>query len=169
MQIIAVLFASLATLAAANPLPLNPDSNKALVARADIVSVKCPTVNNAAEATYSVKEIEDAYNIAVGLLQPPPHYATGKPNSQGVRKQYPAYYGNYQNIPVPADCNVPDLIEWNEFPILRGKVPFGDDSNAGPDRVVFARRNNNQFTYCFTVYHQDNADGQGAGDFVQCT
>jgi hypothetical protein len=80
MQIIAVLFASLATLAAANPLPLNPDSNKALVARADIVSVKCPTVNNAAEATYSVKEIEDAYNIAVGLLQPPPHYATGKPS-----------------------------------------------------------------------------------------
>ena len=80
MQIIAVLFASLATLAAATPLPLNPDGNKALVARADIVSVKCPTVNNAAEATYSVKEIEDAYNIAVGLLQPPPHYATGKPS-----------------------------------------------------------------------------------------
>ena len=56
-------------------------------------------------------------------------------DSQGVRKQYPAYYGNYQNIPVPADCNVPYLIEWNEFPILRGKVPFVDDSNAGPDRV----------------------------------
>ena len=75
-----VTIASLATLAAATPLPLNPDGNKALVARADIVSVKCPTVNNAAEATYSVKEIEDAYNIAVGLLQPPPHYATGKPS-----------------------------------------------------------------------------------------
>ena len=100
-------------------------------------------------------------------------------DSQGVRKQYPAYYGNYQNIPVPADCNVPDLIEWNEFPILRGKVPFGDDSNAGPDRVsnsiptlflrltvlqiVLARKNDGTFTYCYTIYHKNN------GDFAQCT
>ena len=54
---------------------------------------------------------------------------------EGVRKAYPAYYGNYQMIPVPDDCNVPDLLDLREFPILRGKVPFGDDSNAGPDRV----------------------------------
>jgi len=75
MQITAVLFAALATLAAANPLP-----TKTLVVRAEIVPVTCPTVNNAAEAKYTVKEITDAYNIAVGLLQPPPHLATGKPS-----------------------------------------------------------------------------------------
>lgn len=80
MQITAVLFAALATLAAANPLPLNPDGSKALVARADIVPVTCPAVDNAAEAKYTVKEITDAYNIAKGLLQPPPHYATSKPS-----------------------------------------------------------------------------------------
>jgi len=75
MQITAVLLAAFATLAAANPLP-----SKTLVVRADIVPVTCPAVNNAAEAKYTVKEITDAYNIAKGLLQPPPHLATGKPS-----------------------------------------------------------------------------------------
>ena len=69
--------AALATLAATNPLPLGSDARKALLPRADIVEVTCPAVNNAGEVKYSVREIDDAFNIGSGLLRPPPHWVTG--------------------------------------------------------------------------------------------
>lgn len=94
-------------------------------------------------------------------------------------KEYPAYYGNFQNIALPRDCMTGDTYERNEFPILRTKVLFGEGSTPGPDRVsnsiptlflrltvlqiVLARKNDGTFTYCYTIYHKNN------GDFAQCT
>ena len=82
---------------------------------------------------------------------------------------------------MPADCDAPtagDIYGWEEFPILRGKVPFDEGSNPGPDRVsvcismlllrltvlqvIFARKNDGNFVYCYIVYHKNN------GDFDQC-
>ncbi|RYO60100.1 hypothetical protein AA0113_g7109 [Alternaria arborescens] len=78
-------------------------------------------------------------------------------------KEYPAYYGNFQNIALPRDCMTGDTYERNEFPILRTKVLFGEGSTPGPDRIVLARKNDGTFTYCYTIYHKNN------GDFAQCT
>jgi hypothetical protein len=77
MKVSFALFASFATLAVANPLPLKPDV-KTLVGRADIVSVTCPAVNGNSQTTYSTRELEEAYSTAVSLLLPPPDKAKGK-------------------------------------------------------------------------------------------
>ncbi|KAF2853132.1 hypothetical protein T440DRAFT_506006 [Plenodomus tracheiphilus IPT5] len=159
MKFTTALLISLATLSAATPLPLALNTKSALIPRADIVSVTCPMVNGNGngQVTYSVANIEEAFTIGSGTLRPPPHLIKG---SNG--KEYPAYYGNYQNIALPADCTAPDIYDQQEFPILRGKVAFGEQSNPGPDRVIFARKNDGNFVYCYTVYHQD-----GSGDFAQ--
>lgn len=101
-----------------------------------------------------------------------------------IGNKYPKYFSNFENIPLPADCTAPDVYDRQEYPILRGKVPFGDGSRAGPDRVIvcklflllrltmakviFARKNDGNFVYCYTLYHQDG-DEHGAGPFAQCT
>lgn len=77
MKLIAALSTSLAALAAANPLPVDSEAKKALSTRATIVAVTCPAVSNAGEVNYSVRNIEEAFNIGSGLLVPPPEWVTG--------------------------------------------------------------------------------------------
>jgi hypothetical protein len=77
MKFTAALFASVATLSVANPLPLESDVKHALVARADIVPTTCPMLINNAATTYSVGNIEDAFNIGSGLLVAPVHLVEG--------------------------------------------------------------------------------------------
>lgn len=78
MKFTAALYASLATFAAGNPLPLDLDVKDTLVARADIVSVTCPMVagNGNGAVTYSVANIDEAFTIGSGLLRPPPQTVT---------------------------------------------------------------------------------------------
>jgi hypothetical protein len=77
MKLTTTLLFSIATLSAANPLPPNPATNSSLVARAPIVSVKCGAVGNAAEVTYSVGNVDQAYTTGSALLLPPVHKAKG--------------------------------------------------------------------------------------------
>jgi hypothetical protein len=85
MKFITALLASLATLSAANPLPVDSAVIKALAARADIVSVTCPAVANAGASTYSTGNIDEAYTVGSGVLRPPPHLITG---SNGIPSCY---------------------------------------------------------------------------------
>jgi hypothetical protein len=78
MKFITALVTSVATLSAAKPLPVDTDVKSSLVPRADIVSVTCPTLNNANQATYSTRNIDDAFTIGSGILRmTPPDYVTG--------------------------------------------------------------------------------------------
>jgi hypothetical protein len=162
MKFIAALITSIATLSAANPLPVSSTVKSSLFARADIVAVTCPALNNANEVSYSVGNIDQAFTIGSGILRmTPPDYVTGT-NGQ----QYPRPYYNTENIALPADCQAADVIDRYEFPIRRTKTPMGEATDPGPDRVVFARVNGGtDFRYCYTVYHQDLS----GGPFAQCT
>jgi hypothetical protein len=50
--------------------------------------------------------------------------------------EYPHEFRNIEGIAVPAECTAPDVIDLQEYPILRSKVAFGERSNPGPDRVI---------------------------------
>jgi hypothetical protein len=88
MKFVAALLASIATLSAANPLPLDSDAKKALVARTSIVSVTYPSVSNAGQVTYSVGNIDEAFTIGSEVLRPPLHRVKG---SNGMYQSYTSY------------------------------------------------------------------------------
>jgi hypothetical protein len=89
MKFITALITSIATLSAANPLPVASDVQNSLVARADIVSVTCPTLNNANQVLYSVRNIDDAFTIGTGILRvTPPDYVTG---TNGMYRDTPCF------------------------------------------------------------------------------
>lgn len=69
-------------------------------------------------------------NIYLGLLR-----IASLRNFCSTGVDYPHYFGNYDNLPLPSDCTAPDVIDQQEYPILRTKVAFGDQSQPGPDRV----------------------------------
>jgi hypothetical protein len=78
MKFITALVTSVATLSAANPLPFDLDVKSSLVARADIVEVTCPALNNHNQVTYSVTNVDDAFTIGSGILRmTPPDYVLG--------------------------------------------------------------------------------------------
>jgi hypothetical protein len=71
------LLISIATFPGAKPLPLDSAIKYTVVARADMVTVTCPTLSNAGAVTYSAANIDDAFTRGTGLLLPPPDPAKG--------------------------------------------------------------------------------------------
>ena len=50
--------------------------------------------------------------------------------------EYPHEFRNDEEMAVLAECTAPDVIDLREYPILRTKVPFGEQSGLRPDRVI---------------------------------
>lgn len=97
MKFVTALVTSVATLSAANPLPVDSDVKSSLVARTDIVPVTCPTLNNANQVTSSVGNIHDAFTIGSGILRmkPPP------PPTQQFTLPAPMVYTETQHYSQP--------------------------------------------------------------------